>query len=155
MTMTLLSMILIQSTSVHRHASSRSKSSKSAASDDQSSEESDVPTNKSAKPKCPPPKKSKAAGGVTGSGSGLGANTMFLTKAEQRAQEKKTEKKATEDPFFFLVDVRDVSDHNNFVPRKRIALFFNASFILWRVEASLTARVRIYVWNTHPCYILL
>ncbi|KAG1747375.1 DNA mismatch repair protein Msh6 [Suillus lakei] len=88
-------------------ASSRSKSSKSAASDDQSGEESDVPTKKSTKPKRPPPKKSKAAGGETGSGSGPGANTLFLTKAEQRAQEKKTEKKATEDPFFFLVDVRD------------------------------------------------
>jgi len=34
---------------------------------------------------------------------------MFLTKAEQRAQEKKTDKKAAEDPFSFLVDVRDVS----------------------------------------------
>ncbi|KAG2143035.1 DNA mismatch repair protein Msh6 [Suillus clintonianus] len=88
-------------------ASSRSKSSKSAASDDQSGEESDAPTKRSAKPKRPPPKKSGAASGETGSGNGLGGNTMFLTKAEQRAQEKKNEKKATEDPFFFLVDVRD------------------------------------------------
>jgi DNA mismatch repair protein MSH6 len=38
---------------------------------------------------------------------------MFLTKAERRAQEKKTEKKAAEDPFHFLVDVRDVSDPND------------------------------------------
>ncbi|KAG1898499.1 muts domain V-domain-containing protein [Suillus fuscotomentosus] len=88
-------------------ASSRSKSSKSAASDDQSGEESDVPTKKSAKSKRPPLKNSGKAGGDKGSGSGLAGNTAFLTKAERRTQEKKTEKKATEDPFSFLVDVRD------------------------------------------------
>ncbi|KAG2059752.1 DNA mismatch repair protein Msh6 [Suillus hirtellus] len=88
-------------------ASSRSKSSKSAASDDQSGEESDVPTKKSAKSKRPPPKNSGKASGDKGSGSGLAGNTAFLTKAERRTQEKKTEKKATEDPFSFLVDVRD------------------------------------------------
>ncbi|KAG1769740.1 hypothetical protein EV702DRAFT_1202769 [Suillus placidus] len=122
-------------------ASSCSKSSKSAASVDQSGEESDAPTTKSAKPKRPPLKKSGAAGGETGSGSGLGENTMFLTKAEQRAQEKKIEKKATENSFF-LVDVPDVSDPNNFVPRRCIALFFDASFI-YGVEAFSNAYMLI------------
>jgi hypothetical protein len=70
---------------------------------------------------------------------------MFLTKAERRAQEKKTEKKASEDPFFFLVDVRDVSDSNDFVPRQYIALFCNASLILWRVEAISNAYMPIYM----------
>ncbi|KAG1823365.1 muts domain V-domain-containing protein [Suillus subaureus] len=88
-------------------ASSRSKPSKSVASDDQSGEESGAPTKNSTKSKRPSAKKSGAAGGEAGSGSGLGGNTMFLTKAERRTQEKKSEKKSAEDPFLFLVDVRD------------------------------------------------
>jgi DNA mismatch repair protein MSH6 len=34
--------------------------------------------------------------------------SSFLTAAEKRAQHKKNDKKATEDPFSFLKDVRDV-----------------------------------------------
>jgi hypothetical protein len=42
------------------------------------------------------------------SGSGNASTNNFLTAAEQRAQTTKDEKKSQEDPFSFLVDVRDV-----------------------------------------------
>jgi len=54
---------------------------------------------------------------------------MFLTKAEQRAQEKKSEKKAAEDPFNFLVDVRDVSDSGNFDFKHARTLLFLSTLI--------------------------
>jgi DNA mismatch repair protein MSH6 len=41
--------------------------------------------------------------------AGLGDACGFLTAAEQRAQGKKEEKKAAEEPYSFLQDVRDVS----------------------------------------------
>ncbi|KAJ8596178.1 DNA mismatch repair protein Msh6 [Rhizopogon salebrosus TDB-379] len=127
-------------------ASSRSKSSKSAASDDESAEESDVPAKKSAKPKRPPLKKSAAAGGETGSGSRPGGSAMFLTKAEQRAQDKKTEKKATEDPFYFLVDVRDkdgvcpgepgYDPRTLYIPKKAWATFTPFEKQFWEIKQN-------------------
>jgi DNA mismatch repair protein MSH6 len=46
--------------------------------------------------------------GDTETSSGGGSGFAFLTAAEQRAQGKKQEKKSTEDPYSFLLDVRDV-----------------------------------------------
>lgn len=65
---------------------------------------SDAPKKKA--PKSRPPLK---AGRSTESGSNL-----FLTAAEQRASDKKIEKKTTEDAFDFLKDVKDVSIFNFF-----------------------------------------
>jgi len=56
-------------------------------------------TSKSAKP-------SLKKGG-TGASSGGASGFSFLTAAEQREQGKKNEKKATDDPYSFLQDVRD------------------------------------------------
>ncbi len=42
------------------------------------------------------------------SGSADASSNKFLTAAEQRAQTTKDEKKSQEDPFFFLLDIRDV-----------------------------------------------
>ncbi|KAN0131698.1 DNA mismatch repair protein Msh6 [Lactarius tabidus] len=60
------------------------------------------------------PKKSLGAAGRPSlkkahatSGSGNASTNNFLTAAEQRAQTTKDEKKSQEDPFSFLVDVRD------------------------------------------------
>ncbi|KAI0300141.1 muts domain V-domain-containing protein [Multifurca ochricompacta] len=47
-------------------------------------------------------KKTPAAGGLAGASS-----SNFLTAAEQRAQATKVEKKSQEDPFSFLLDIRD------------------------------------------------
>lgn len=44
------------------------------------------------------------------SGSANASTTNFLTAAEQRAQATKDGKKSQEDPFSFLLDVRDVWD---------------------------------------------
>ncbi|EMD35324.1 hypothetical protein CERSUDRAFT_124668 [Gelatoporia subvermispora B] len=41
------------------------------------------------------------------SSKSVGGNNSFLTAAEQRAQQQKAEKKQSEDPFSFLVDVKD------------------------------------------------
>jgi hypothetical protein len=78
---------------------------------------------------------------------------MFLTKAEQRAQDKKTEKKATEDPFYFLVDVRDVSGSKSFHFGHACTLclyIYLASFILLEIERALE-RIHVCI---HPCYTL-
>jgi DNA mismatch repair protein MSH6 len=48
----------------------------------------------------------KSAGSKT---AGVSGTFGFLTAAEQRAQGKKQEKKAAEEPYSFLQDVRDVS----------------------------------------------
>ena len=75
------------------------------------SDVSEAPARKSGKkakkPAKPDLKKSQSNGGSNG-GSGRGGT--FLTAAEQREREKKSEKKATEDAFDFLKDVRDVSN---------------------------------------------
>lgn len=41
------------------------------------------------------------------SGSKLGSSNIFLTAAEQRQQQQKEDKKSNEDPFEFLLEVRD------------------------------------------------
>ena len=45
-------------------------------------------------------------------GGRSGGSSNFLTAAERRAQDKKTEKKTADDPFEFLKDVRDVGVSN-------------------------------------------
>ncbi|KAF8889581.1 DNA mismatch repair protein msh6 [Infundibulicybe gibba] len=58
-------------------------------------------------------KTKKAAGGAKRSGKVAGETTTatggmsFLTAAEQREQEKKLDKKAAEDPYEFLIDMKD------------------------------------------------
>lgn len=42
--------------------------------------------------------------------SETGSQNFLLTAAEQRALEKKSDKKEKDDPFSFLQDIRDVSD---------------------------------------------
>ncbi|CAL1699677.1 unnamed protein product [Somion occarium] len=56
------------------------------------------------------PKKKSAAARASlkdSSSKGDSGNNLFLTAAEQRTQQQKADKKNTEDPFSFLVDVRD------------------------------------------------
>ncbi|KAI1786071.1 DNA mismatch repair protein Msh6 [Ganoderma leucocontextum] len=83
------------------HMSSRS-SAPSALDSDPDLDDDDQPSKsnqKTSAPSRPPPKQessSKAPGG-----------SAFLTAAEQRALKQKSEKKAAEDPFGFLVDVHD------------------------------------------------
>ncbi|KAI6019884.1 muts domain V-domain-containing protein [Pisolithus orientalis] len=82
-------------------ASSRSTSTPHSAHDDDDGEdyEGDERTKKSQ------PKRSLKQPGIAGVSSG--GHSLFLTAAEQRAQQQKTEKKATEEPFAFLQDPRD------------------------------------------------
>ncbi|KAI0077327.1 DNA mismatch repair protein Msh6 [Panus rudis PR-1116 ss-1] len=84
-----------------RSSSRMSMHSRSSGPDDDDEEDDDVPKAKA--------KKSKSSGGrppLVAESSSRGSN-MFLTAAEQRAQRQKEEKKSAEDPFSFLVDVRD------------------------------------------------
>ena len=83
-----------------RRSSSASKSENDFIDDDSEGDESDAPKARKKTSKARPSLKS-------GKSSESGSN-MFLTAAEQRASEKKTDKKSGEDPFDFLQDVRDV-----------------------------------------------
>ena len=58
-------------------------------------------SKKSSAPTRPPLKQESS------SNPGPGGSSAFLTAAEQRALKQRSEKKAAEDPFGFLVDVRD------------------------------------------------
>ena len=77
-------------------------------SDAEDFESSKVKRNKSKASRASRPTPNKAQ--PTESGRSVGSN--FLTAAEQRENDKKTEKKTTEDPFEFLRDVRDVRESN-------------------------------------------
>ncbi|KAJ6488686.1 muts domain V-domain-containing protein [Mycena vitilis] len=93
--------IEIKSQKSFKSVSSRSGSSRrSAISDDDLDDEEPVKKSKS-KPtaKKAPVDKSGAAA--------TSANRSFLTKAEQREQDKKNEKKESENPYAFLADIRD------------------------------------------------
>lgn len=81
------------------HASSSRASSRLSNYAHTSSEaEDDLAEPKSRKAARPPLKKS---------GSKKGSSNLFLTAAEQRTQQQKEDKKSTEDPFDFLLDVKD------------------------------------------------
>lgn len=80
------------------------RSSRRSSHHDDESEDEDKPKTKRSAPGRPTLKKALAENSSAGN-----VTSLFLTAAEQRTQEKKTEKKAAEDPFNFLVDVRDVS----------------------------------------------
>ena len=69
------------------------------------SDMSDVPKKKKSSIK---PKEGKGANRPPVA-TGHSSSNNFLTAAEQREKNKKSEKKSTEDPFEFLKDVRDVS----------------------------------------------
>ncbi|KAF5351341.1 hypothetical protein D9758_008002 [Tetrapyrgos nigripes] len=82
-----------------KSSSSRASSRRSMTLDDDEHEDEDERPKKSR----PKPKKTASASAVadtTGSSS-------FLTAAERREQDKKNEKKAQEDPYSFLLDVKD------------------------------------------------
>lgn len=84
-----------------RKSSSSGSSSRSRSSGVESDGDlSDAPKKKKASR---PSLKHSQSSGAASSGA------SFLTAAEQRALGKKSEKTSTEDPFEFLVDVRDVS----------------------------------------------
>ena len=78
------------------------------------------------------PKKTKAKGkrkavfkSTGGNPAGDASGTFgFLTAAEQRAQGKKEEKKAAEEPYSFLQDVRDVSSACRCTRHIRTITFF-------------------------------
>ncbi|RDB29773.1 DNA mismatch repair protein msh6 [Hypsizygus marmoreus] len=91
----------IKSSTSRSSASSR----RSAVSSDDSSGEEDEPKfkSKSTKKKAPAIKK----GPSTTEGASTNGGFSFLTAAEKREQEKKNDKKAAEDPYAFLADVRD------------------------------------------------
>ncbi|KAF9225721.1 DNA mismatch repair protein Msh6 [Gyrodon lividus] len=82
-----------------RHSSDHSNVQNDDEDDDENEHE---PKSKKAPAKRPALKKA-----FTEASNASGGGSLFLTAAEQRTQEKKTEKKAAEDPFSFLVDVRD------------------------------------------------
>lgn len=84
-----------------RRSSSARSSGRSSYHED---EDEDEPKKKRSAPGRPAIKKA-----LTENPSAGNATSLFLTAAEQRTQEKKTEKKSAEDPFGFLVDARDVS----------------------------------------------
>ncbi|KAF8137603.1 muts domain V-domain-containing protein [Boletus edulis] len=88
--------------SSRRSTSQRSSGRYSHHDDEGEDEDEDQPKVKRSAPRRPIFKKSLAENPNAGS-----VTSLFLTIAEQRTQEKKTEKKSAEDPFSFLVDVRD------------------------------------------------
>jgi hypothetical protein len=53
------------------------------------------------------------------SGSASASTNNFLTAAEQRTQATKDGKKSQEDPFYFLLDVKDVWIHLDFPSKSR------------------------------------
>ncbi|KAF8556832.1 DNA mismatch repair protein Msh6 [Imleria badia] len=83
-----------------RRSSSQRSSGRSSNHDDED-EDKDEPKPKRSAPGRPTKKP------LAENASANSVTSHFLTAAEQRTQEKKTEKKAAEDPFSFLVDVRD------------------------------------------------
>lgn len=87
---------------------SRSELGSSAAEMESASELSDAPKakKKGASGKADRPSLKKVQSSDVGRPAG---SSSFLTAAEQRAKDKKTEKKSGDDPFDFLRDVRDVS----------------------------------------------
>ena len=97
----------IPATSSRRGSSITASRSEKSSCIDSASELSDVPK----KSKKPVQKKGQTGGEKR---STAGANS-FLTAAERRALEKKSEKKSTEDAFEFLKDVRDVSIYRFFI----------------------------------------
>jgi len=100
------------SASSHRRSSSRSSRSSGdhefsqLGSDDEDDPEGPRGKVKS-KSKRPIARSTKSDAG--GSAPAQGGGVSFLTAAEQRAQDKKNDKKTGDDPFSFLKDVRDVS----------------------------------------------
>ncbi|KAH8084332.1 DNA mismatch repair protein Msh6 [Cristinia sonorae] len=89
------------------HSSSRSSSrlsvhSHSSAPEEDDSDAEPAPKAKSHGKTRPALKKAESSKGGESSTSNL-----FLTAAEQRANQQKAEKKSTEDPFSFLLDVKD------------------------------------------------
>lgn len=62
-----------------------------------------------------PPFRGGGGGGGGASQSAGGGSNAFLTAAERRAQEQKSEKKAGDDPFEFLIDIKDVGPDVSFL----------------------------------------
>ncbi|EIW55250.1 DNA mismatch repair protein Msh6 [Trametes versicolor FP-101664 SS1] len=85
-----------RASSSSRPSSRLSAYSRSSGATDAESDEEAPKTKKKAAARPPLQKESSSMGG-----------SNFLTAAEQRALKQKDEKKSTEDPFSFLVDVRD------------------------------------------------
>ncbi|KAF9233196.1 muts domain V-domain-containing protein [Melanogaster broomeanus] len=85
-----------------RSSGSRRSSGRSTDHDDEDDDDDDVP-----KPKKAPAKRPVLQKTATEASNASGGSSLFLTAAEQRAQDKKIEKKTAEDPFSFLLDVRD------------------------------------------------
>lgn len=85
-----------RASSSSRPSSRLSAYSRSSGATDAESDEEAPKTKKKASARPPLQKESSSMGG-----------SSFLTAAEQRALKQKDEKKSTEDPFSFLVDVRD------------------------------------------------
>ena len=75
---------------------------------DSASEDSNSEKKRKIKPKPSRPTLNKAQSNENGRSGG----SCFLTAAEQRAKDRKTEKKTADDPFEFLRDVRDVREEN-------------------------------------------
>ncbi|KAG9309590.1 DNA mismatch repair protein Msh6 [Chiua virens] len=128
------------SQSVASHHSSR-RSSHHAAEDEDEDEDEPKPKPKKVGRGRPMAKHVSAENSNAGNGASL-----FLTAAEQRAQEKKTEKKATEDPFSFLVDVRDkdgvrpgepgYDPRTVYIPKKSWAEFTPFEKQFWEIKQN-------------------
>ncbi|EIW78648.1 DNA mismatch repair protein Msh6 [Coniophora puteana RWD-64-598 SS2] len=87
-------------------ASDRSSSSRHTTDDDDDDTEPETKSKSKSKAKAAPKRPPLTKSSAGGSSTGLNANS-FLTAAERREQSKKEEKTSTEEPFSFLVDVRD------------------------------------------------
>ncbi|TCD63485.1 DNA mismatch repair protein msh6, partial [Steccherinum ochraceum] len=85
---------------------SSSRMSSYSRSSDASDNDSDEPMAKS-KSKSKSKARPKLQNSASSSGPADSTSHMFLTAAEQRAQQTKADKKSVEDPFSFLVDVKD------------------------------------------------
>ncbi|KII87843.1 hypothetical protein PLICRDRAFT_176607 [Plicaturopsis crispa FD-325 SS-3] len=117
-------------------------SHRSSAMDSDDSDE-DRPKKKKTAPR--PTAKKHASGSGGGSTAGTG-NFSLLTQAEQREQGKKNEKKATEDPFGFLVDVRDkdgvkpgqpgYDPRTLYIPKKAWAEFTPFEKQFWEIKQN-------------------
>lgn len=93
-------------TTPSRPSSRASSGHASSAGDEISDDEDERPKKKKTSVK---PVLKKSTAGANASGVSNSGGASFLTAAEQREQGKKNDKKASEDAFEFLLDIRDVN----------------------------------------------
>jgi DNA mismatch repair protein MSH6 len=125
-----------------RYASSRTSSAYGNESDDLDLDLGDSPVKKKSTKRSQVPKKTHAVASQRDNGGG----DEFLTAAEKRTQNKKDEKKAAEDPYEFLNEIKD-KDGNKpgdpkydqrslFIPKKAWATFTPFEKQFWEIKQN-------------------